>query len=66
MKEDTHRPLVEVLMGRDMLTEAEALDLIQQAREELMLRLGGGGEGDPFEICQDWFNLEPDYIEELL
>ena len=46
----------DILCRRDGMTEEEAFDLIEEAREAL--RDGG----DPEEICYDFFGLEPDYI----
>ena len=53
-----------ILMERDGMTEAEAEDLIEQAREDMMERLGEGEMPD--DICEEWFGLEPDYIMELM
>ena len=53
-----------ILMDRDGMTEAEAEDLIEQAREDMMERLGEGEMPD--DICEEWFGLEPDYIMELI
>lgn len=56
--------LKEVLMNRDGLTSEEADEQIAEAREELMDRLS---EGDmPFDICEDLFGLEEDYLLDLL
>jgi len=54
----------EILMRRDGMTEGEAIDLIQQARLDLE---EGVSEGEPdYDICEKWFGLEPDYLDELL
>jgi hypothetical protein len=53
-----------ILMRRDGMTELEAKDLIDEAREELYYRLGKGE--DAFNICQEYFGLEPDFLMELL
>ena len=53
-----------VLMKRDNLTEEEADDLINQAREDLNYRLNCGETPD--DICAEWFGLEPDYLPELI
>ena len=58
------RTLKEVLMDRDGLTEDEALDSINEAREDLEERLASGEM--PFDICAERFGLEPDYIMELM
>jgi hypothetical protein len=54
----------QVLMRRDGLTEEEADDLILQAKTDLLERVDSGET--PFDICQEWFGLEPDYLEELI
>ena len=54
----------DILMRRDGMTEGEALDLIQQAKLDLEEGLSNG-EPD-YDICEKWFGLEPDYIDELL
>lgn len=56
----------EVLMERDGMTSEEADELIEDAKEELRIRL----ENDDFtganNICEDYFGLEPDYVDELM
>ena len=52
--------LKKVLMQRDDLTEAEADELISDARERVF-----DGE-DPEEILMDEFGLEPDYVFDLI
>lgn len=58
--------LKEVLMRRDNLNEQEALDLIQEAREDLHDKLASEEYVDDTDFMADWFGLEPDYIMELL
>ena len=53
-----------VLMQRDGMTEEEAEDLINQAKEDLNDRLAQGELPD--DICCEWFGLEPDYIFDLI
>lgn len=54
----------EILIERDGLTEEKADELIQEAREDLLHRLAN--DYPAWDICEDHFGLEPDYIEELL
>lgn len=56
--------IAKVLMERDGLSEVEAWAEVDYAREELARRLEQGGM--PFDICEELFGLEPDYIEELI
>ena len=54
----------EILMERDGLTGEEALELIEEAREDLLTRLTHGEF--PFNICEEYFGLELDYLDELM
>jgi len=54
----------EVLMKRDGITKEEADDLVRAAKEDLIERLDEGEM--PYDICEEWFGLEPDYLEQLL
>lgn len=53
-----------VLMERDGMTSDEADADIAAARSALHERLTEGEM--PYDICSDWFGLEPDYIDELM
>jgi|LGVE01.1.fsa_nt_gb hypothetical protein len=54
-----------ILMDRDGMTDDEAYNLIQDARNNLhMLRLERCLVGEEF--MMEWFGLETDYIEELI
>jgi len=54
----------EVLMKRDRISLEDAEDLIQQAKADLYERLENNEL--PMDICEEWFGLEPDYLEELI
>ena len=54
----------QILMRRDGLDPEDADNLISEAREEFNQRLS---EGDmPFDLCQEWFGLEPDWLDEFM
>ena len=56
--------LKQVLMRRDGMTSEEADEAIAACKEDMMARIG---EGElPFDILEEHFGLEPDYLEELL
>lgn len=58
------KTIAQILMRRDGMTASEAEDLIDEAVEDLRERLA---EGDmPFDICEEWFGLEPDFLDELI
>lgn len=58
------KSIKQVLMERDGLTENEADELIEEAKENLMECIAAGE--DAFNICEYWFGLEPDYLDELI
>jgi len=60
----TAETVKEVLMRRDAMSAEDADVLIQEAKDDLNERLALGEM--PFDICEEWFGLEPDYIEDLI
>ena len=56
----------EILMRRDNLSEEEADDLINEAKDALIDYLECGLTEQAYEVCSDFFGLEPDYIDELI
>ena len=58
------RNLKQVLIERDGITAQEADQQIADCKEELNERLAQGDM--PFDICEEHFGLEPDYLDELL
>lgn len=55
-----------VLMNRDGMTAAQADQEIANAKEQLQIYLEAADFGSAEEICAEYFNLEPDYIFELM
>ena len=56
--------LKQVLMSRDGLSSAEADEQIADARAELFAQLDAGEM--PMDFMEDYFGLEPDYLDDLL
>lgn len=56
----------EILMRRDGMTSEEADDLIEAAQEDFDRRLNEGDMSILDDFCQEWFGLEPDYLDEFL
>jgi len=54
----------EVLMRRDGMTAKEADKLIDAMLEDFHHRIDSGEM--PFDICEEYFGLEPDYLEEFM
>lgn len=53
--------IVQILMTRDRMTEEEAIELVEETRDEML-------SADPFEamdIMIENLNLEPDYLMDL-
>lgn len=56
--------IIKILMQRDSMSELAALELFEEAKADLDERLAEGEM--PYDICQEWFGLEPDYLDYLL
>ena len=60
------REIRDILMERGM-THTEAVGLIKEAITALGTRLAEGGPLDNcYDICEEFFNLEPDYLMALI
>jgi len=59
------KSIKEVLMRRDKMTEADADELIADAKEDFEELIANGELNAAERICEDWFGLEPDYLTEL-
>jgi hypothetical protein len=62
------KSLKEVIMERDCLSEDVADELIEACRAEMMERLADPATMDemPFDILEEWFGLEPDYLDDII
>lgn len=58
------KPLVDTLMEGGDLSRPEAEKLVQDCRKELHERIADGDM--PFDICEEHFGLEPDYLDDLM
>ena len=56
----------EILMRGDGMTEEAAEKLIESAKDQLFEYMEDGDMEAAENICQEFFGLEPDYIQELL
>lgn len=55
-----------ILMERDGVTEAEAIEQIEEAIETFNEYLESGDTESAHDICQECFGLEPDYLFEIM
>ncbi len=58
--------LRETLIARDGITNAEADELIAEARAQRFAYLDDGDTELAHDICEEMFGLEPDYLDDLL
>lgn len=61
-----NKTIAQILMERDDATKEEADNLIASAREQLHEYISEGDTEAAYDICQEWFGLEPDYLLELM
>jgi len=55
-----------VLMERDNMTHEEAEEIINEAMDDFSERLLHGDISSAYDICMDYFGLEPDYLEDMI
>jgi len=61
------KTIKQILMDRDDMTEEDAKSLISDAREDFNSRMNAGESFMSMEdFCNEWFGLEPDYLDEFL
>ena len=58
--------IVKILMNRDGMSKEEAEEMFLEAQMNFYEMLDEGESFDPDEFLEDWFSLEPDYLEDLL
>ena len=58
--------IARVLMKRDGMTYEEANNLIDEAREALQNYFDEGDSFGAENVCEEFFGLEPDYLDELM
>ena len=58
--------IVTILMTRDGMSQKEAEELVVEARTQLKEYLLSGDIYSAYDICEEFFGLEPDYVFELL
>ena len=58
--------IIKILMERDGLSEEEASVLVDEAREAMHNYLMDGDMESASDICEEFFGLEPDYLESLI
>lgn len=60
------KTIKQILIERDRMTAEEADELIAQARAQLEEYLEEGDFAGYENICEEFFGLEPDFLDELL
>ena len=60
------KSIKEVLMERDGMSEQDAIDLINEAKEQFSVYVQEGDLVMAEDICEEFFGLEPDYLDEIM
>jgi len=55
----------DIIMDQYNISEAEADDKIEEARDDLLIRIEND-DPSAYDLCNEYFGLEPDYLEQLL
>lgn len=55
-----------ILMERDGMSQDEAHELFVEAKDQFDNYLQEGDEESAYNICEEYFGLEPDYIFDLM
>ena len=55
-----------IIMRRDRITGKEADELIKEAKATFEEYIAEGDEESAYNICEEYFGLEPDYIMDLI
>ena len=56
--------IADILVRRDGMERADAEQEVKDCKADLECRLANGEM--PYDICEEWFGLEPDYLDEIL
>ena len=65
MREE-RKTIKQILMIRDGYTKEEADEYIAEAQAQFDLYLEEGDTEGAEQICQEYFGLEPDYLDEFM
>jgi len=60
------KKIKQILIERDGMDADEAQSLIDEAVEVLQEYIENGEMDSAYNICQDYFGLEPDYLDEIM
>lgn len=60
------KAIIRILMERDGMTKQEAEDLFEEAQREFDNCIAEGDMSGAEDICYEYFDLEPDYLEALM
>jgi hypothetical protein len=60
------KTIKQILIERDGMTSTEAEEFIDAAKNAMNIYLMDGSEEAAENICEEFFGLEPDYLDELV
>lgn len=58
--------IINILIKRDNMTRFEATELISQAQQAFNEYMNDGDLDSAYNICEEFFGLEPDYMEAFI
>ena len=58
--------ILTILMHRDGMCASDAMDLIDEAKEQLQEYTDAGDYESAYNICDEFFGLEPCYLMEVM
>ena len=56
----------DILIKRDNMSPEDADELIAQAKEAIEEYLDNDDMESAYNVCEEYFGLEPDYLDELI
>jgi len=63
---EQRKSIKETLMKRDGTSAEEADTMVSEAHVEFLYYLDNGDMDGAYNICEEFFGLEPDYIDEFI
>jgi len=63
---ETNMGIKQVIMRRDGMSSTEADELIDAAKDQLEEYIADDDQESAYEVCMEFFGLEPDYLMELM
>ncbi len=60
------KSIKQILIKRDNMSEEDADSIIEEAKDQMYFLLEKGRINEAETVCEYYFGLEPDYLEDLI